>query len=87
MRSNHITELSLYSIIWNKRGGLPVYTLEDWQNEKVDETFYELESQQVTVIDNCLFKVQHILKSRKRRGHEKEYHIKWKDNPPNLTVR
>ena len=64
-----------------KRAGLNVYTLEDLQNEQVEGTFYEFELQQVTVTDDGLFKVERILKSRKRRGHEKEYLIKWKDYP------
>ena len=62
-----------------KRAGSNVYTLEGLHKEQVEGAFYESELQQVIVDYDGLFKVERILKSRKRRGREKEYLIKLKD--------
>ena len=64
-----------------KRVGLNVYILKDLQDEPVLGTFYEPELQHVTPDLSGVFKIEKVLKSRKRRGHEKEYLVKWRGYP------
>lgn len=59
------------------RGGLNVYELEDWLGENVRGLFYEAELQRVIADPTGVFKVDKVLKTRKRRGEEKEYLIRW----------
>ena len=59
------------------RGGLNIYQLEDWLEGAVEGTFYEPELQLITADPDGVFKVEKVLRSRKRRGHEKEYLVRW----------
>ena len=49
-----------------KRQGLPVYTLVDWDNYKIDGTFYEQKLQAINVDDATDFSIEKILKRRIR---------------------
>ena len=58
------------------RGGLNIYTLVDFTGEEVEGTFYESELQKV--VENEKYKIEKIVRSRRRKGQEKEYLVKWK---------
>ena len=64
------------------RGGLNIYTLTDFSDEDVEGTFYEPELQRISVDPQGVFKVEKIIHSRKRRGVEKEYLVRWRHWPP-----
>lgn len=64
------------------RGGLNIYTLRDFQDDDVLGTFYEPELQRITTDPEGLYKVENILRTRKRRGMEKEYLVRWRHWPP-----
>lgn len=59
------------------RGGLNVYTLEDWMGEDIQGTFYEPELQKIEADPTGVFKVDKILRTRKRKGQEKEFLVHW----------
>ena len=63
------------------RGGLNIYTLKDFLDEQVLGTFYEPELQRITADPEGVYKVQKIIKSRKRRGVEKEFLVRWRHWP------
>lgn len=62
------------------KGNLPIYKIKDYDGESILGTFYEKELQVVTPSD--VFKIEKILKSRKRKGFPKEYFVKWLRWPP-----
>ena len=49
-----------------RREGVPVYTILDWDGERVDGTFYEPELQPVTIDPTTEYRVEKILKRRVR---------------------
>ena len=55
--------------------GIPLYEIQDYEGEDILGTFYEQELQNVTPGE--VFKIEKVLKSRKRRGHPKEFLVKW----------
>jgi hypothetical protein len=63
------------------RGGLPIYRLEDMQGKEIQGSFYQPELQRVEIKEDAMWKVDKILKSRQRRGQDKEYLVKWLDWP------
>ncbi len=63
------------------RGGLNVYTLKDFYEEDVQGTFYEPELQRITADPEGVYKIEKILHSRKRRGVEKEFLVRWRHWP------
>lgn len=48
--------------------GLPVYKLKDFAEESITGTFYSQELQKVSTSDNFIWKIDKILKERKRKG-------------------
>lgn len=58
----------------------PVYGLSDLMNEKLSGTFYAKELQKVDA-DQDLFIVEKVLKTRRRKGHPKEYFVQWRGWP------
>lgn len=64
------------------RGGLNIYILKDFYDEQVEGTFYEPELQSITADPEGVYKVDKILRSRKRRGVGKEYLVRWRHWPP-----
>ena len=64
-----------------KRSGLNIYKLKDFHDENVLGTFYEPELQRITADPEGVYKVERIIRSRKRRGMEKEYLVRWRHWP------
>lgn len=62
------------------RTGLPMYKLKDYDKEEIVGSFYEQELQAVTPGD--VFKVEKVIKTRKRKGHPKEHLVRWLRWPP-----
>ena len=61
--------------------GKPVYTLEDYAGETITGTFYPEELQLIVVPEDAVYRIERIIRSRKRRGHPKEYLVKWQNWP------
>lgn len=59
------------------RAGLNIYSLEDFHAEPLKGTFYEKELQKVTADNATLYKIEKVIKSRKRRGQEREHWVKF----------
>ena len=59
-----------------RREGVPVYTILDWDGERVDGTFYEPELQPVTIDPTTEYRVEKILK-RRVRNKGKEVLVRW----------
>ena len=59
-----------------RREGVPVYTILDWDCERVDGTFYEPELQPVTIDPTTEYRVEKILK-RRVRNKRKEVLVRW----------
>ena len=59
-----------------RREGVPVYTILDWDGERVDRTFYEPELQLVTIDPTTEYWVEKILK-RRVRNKRKEVLVRW----------
>ena len=55
----------------------PVYTLADYDGERLEGRFYAEELQPVTVGEDDIYKIDKVIKSRKRRGHSKEFLVHW----------
>ncbi|XP_070570300.1 uncharacterized protein [Ptychodera flava] len=54
----------------------PLYKLKDFDEEELEGTFYEQELQKVVKKEDDVFRVEKILKTRKRKG-KTEYLVKW----------
>ena len=65
----HITERRM-------KQGIPVYTLKDYNNEPILGYFSEGEMQKAFVNEDTVYKIENILKTRKRRGRT-EVLVKW----------
>ena len=65
------------------RGGIPVYKLRDFNEEDITGSFYQQELQKVTIKDDQLWKIDKILKRRKRNG-QLEYLVRWMYWPKNF---
>ena len=59
-----------------RREGVPVYTILDWDGERVNGTFYEPELQPVTIDPTTEYRVEKILK-RRVRNKRKEVLVRW----------
>ena len=59
-----------------RREGVPIYTILDWDGERVDGTFYESELQPVTIDPTTEYRVEKILK-RRVRNKRKEVLVRW----------
>ena len=59
-----------------RKEGINLYTVKDFLDEPIDGHFYESELQQVIKDQDSLFKVEKVLKTRKRQG-QTEYFVKW----------
>ena len=62
------------------RQGIPVYKITDYDNDPIEGTFYESELQKVNKDRDDLWKIEKVLKRRKRRGI-KEMYVKWLGYP------
>ena len=61
--------------------GRPLYELNDYMGETVDGSFYEPELQRIEIDDKKEYKIEKIIKKRKRKGTETEYFVKFKGWP------
>lgn len=59
-----------------KRDGIPVYKVKDLTDEPIDGAFYESELQKVEKSGDILYRVEKVLKKRKR-GNTTEVYVKW----------
>ena len=59
-----------------RRNGLPVYKLKDFHGESLSGTFYTEELTKVDVDPNKIWKVEKVIKTRKRKG-KTQYFVKW----------
>ena len=59
---------------------IPMYQLKDYQNEVITSFFYEPELQIAFLDENMIYKIEKILKKRKRKGIS-EVLVKWKGWP------
>ena len=88
MRISHVRSLSgrEYSQKWTgelfkihtrfRREGVSVYTLVDWDKNRVEGTFYEPEIQAVNVDKTTEFRIEKILK-RRTKNKRKEVLVRW----------
>lgn len=58
------------------REGLPIYKLVDFNDSAIAGSFYQAELQKVTIKEDQLWKVEKILKTRKRKG-KTENLVRW----------
>ena len=66
-----------------RRDSIPVYKLNDMADEPVKGTFYTEELNKVAPKD--IWKVEKVIRTRKRRGHPKESLVKWLHFPPRFN--
>ena len=62
--------------------GKAFYKLKDYLNEDVEGSFYERELQVVDVDADSPWEIEDIIKTRKRRGYERESLVRWRHFPP-----
>jgi hypothetical protein len=58
------------------REGIPVYQIKDFEDGNIDGTFYQQELQKVNEDEDKAWKIEKILKRRKRRGVEQAL-VRW----------
>ena len=63
-----------------KRGQIPVYKVQDLADDPIEGTFYQSELQKVVKSEDVAYRVEKILK-RRRRGKTKEVFVKWEGWP------
>lgn len=61
----------------SRRDGLDIYRLKDFNDEAVSGTFYRQELQVVNVDPNTVWKIDKIVKTRKRKGLPREHLVRW----------
>ena len=71
----------IFTIINRKLNqNIPMYELKDYNNEVIQGFFYEAELQLAYIDSDILYKIEEILKKRKKKG-EVEILVKWKGWP------
>ena len=63
-----------------QRYGIPVYKIRDLADDPIEGTFYESELQKVIKSVDILYRVEKVLRKRKR-GKTKEMYVKWEGWP------
>ena len=63
-----------------KNQGIPMYQLKDYDNDLIEGYFYEPELQKAYIGDEVVYKVEKVIKTRKRKGRT-EVLVKWKGWP------
>ena len=66
------------------RQGIPVYKITDYDSDPIEGTFYESELQKVNKNRDDLWKIEKVLKRRKRGG-VKEVYVKWSGFPKKFS--
>ena len=64
-----------------RREGIPVYKVTDLDGDPLEGTFYQDELQQIMFNVDAEFRIEKVLKRRKRRGHAAEIYVKWQSWP------
>ena len=59
------------------RQSFPIYELEDVEGESISGTFYEMELQKVYYNAEGSFKIEKVMKTRKKKGKAEESLVKW----------
>ena len=67
------------------KDGIALYKIKDEQNDPIIGTFYEKELQKVIVPDDKLYKIEKVIRTRKRRG-KKEYLVKFQGYPSKFNA-
>ena len=58
-----------------------MYELKDYNNEVIQGFFYEPELHLTYIDSDILYKIEEVLKTRKKKGGEVEILVKWKGLP------
>ena len=66
----------IFTIVKRYSRDLPVYVLKDYNDETIKGSFYEAELQRVRKPSDALYRVEEVLKKRKRKGNT-QYFVKW----------
>lgn len=61
----------------SRRDGINIYRVQDYYDDPVRGRFYEQELQGVRVTPDTMWKISKIIKSRQRKGHEREHLVSW----------
>ena len=67
------------------KDGIPFYKIKDEQNDPIIGTFYQSELQKVIVPDDKAYKIEKVIRTRKRRG-KKEYLVKFQGYPKKFNA-
>ena len=67
-----------------RKRGIPLYKIEDMNGQSIDGTFYSGELQKVNIDKEKMWKVEKVIKTRKRKG-VKEYYVKWLGFPDSFN--
>ena len=70
----------IFTVVKCHPGNPPVYVLQDYKGEILQGTFYSQEIQKVTVTADKLYKIEAIIKERKR-GKQTQCLVKWEGYP------
>ena len=71
----------VFKIVYRtRRDRLPIYKIKDLQDEKITGTFYEQELVKVTPGD--IWKIEKVIRRRKRKGQPAESLVRWQYYPP-----
>lgn len=63
------------------RGNVAVYKLKDLMNEPIQGTFYHFELQKIKATEDVLYRIEKVIKKRKRKGQRAEVLVKWEGWP------
>ena len=75
----------IFTVVDRKRNqNVPIYKLKDYNNDVIESLFYEPELQLAYMDSNVVYKIERILKKRKRHGVP-EVLVKWKGWPVKLN--
>ena len=75
----------VFNVTKRKKRDVPIYNLEDDNGEEVSGTFYEPELQKVYKDKEGVFRVEKILKKRRRKGKQ-EYFVKFLGYPSSFNL-
>jgi len=67
------------------RADIPIYKLQDMENEDIKGSFYEAEMQRAFVAEDHVYKIEKIMKTR-TRNRTKEHLVRWMYWPPKFDT-
>jgi len=71
------TDEMFYITERSNKQDIPQYRVKDWSNDPVRGTFYEAELQKVDVNEDVEYKIEQVIKYRKRNGRRQAF-VKWR---------